>query len=390
MSEATGQPLSIEDVQERIDRIAREVVAPNAAGVDAEGAWPEESLRALLGAGLGGLTVSVDKGGLGQGLLALAQACERLGRECGSTALCFGMHCVAAGVIAIRSTEDQEERYLRPIVAGEHLTTLALSEPGSGSHFYFPQAQLEEGDAETYVLSGEKAFITSGGYADSYVVSTAVPGAPPGEFSCVILDGGAPELEWGPLWRGFGMRGNSSRSLRIKGTAVPRGNLLGSHGDELWYVFNVIAPYFLTAMAGTYLGIAQAGVDEAQSHLMRRSYAATGRSPANEPVVQHRLGTLWAKVEAARRLAYHAAALGDAGRPEALTAILSSKAEVAESAIHAINEAMTLAGGIAYGENSKLQRHLRDARAADVMAPTTDILRTWTGRLLLDLPLLSE
>ena len=390
MNEATGQPLALDDVLERVDRVAREVVAPNAVRVDTEGLWPEEALRALRDAGLGGLVVAADQGGAGQGLLALSQVCERLGRECASTALCYGMHSVGAAVIAAKATPDQEERYLGPIVAGEHLTTLALSEPGSGSHFYFPQVRLEEIDGDAYSVDGEKAFVTNGAHADSYVLSTAVPGAPPGEFSCVILDAGAPGLEWGPQWRGFGMRGNSSRGLTLRGALVPRANLLGRHGDELWYVFNVIAPYFLTAMAGTYLGVAQAGFDEARSHLQRRTYSATGRAPANEAVVQHRLGALWGRIEAARRLAYHAAAVGDTGRPEALPAILSSKAEVARAAIHAINEAMTLTGGIAYGENSKLQRHLRDARAADVMAPTTDVLLTWTGRVLLDLPLLAE
>lgn len=323
------------------------------------------------------------------GLVALARSCERLGRECASTAICFGMHCVASAVIAAKATPDQRERYLRPIAAGEHFTTLALSEAGGGSYFYFPHTRLEGSGERSYSIHGEKAFVTSGGHADSYVISTALPGAPPGEFSCLVLDASA-QVEWGPAWRGFGMRGNSSRTLALRGTQVPRANLLGRHGDEIWYVFNVIAPYFLTAMAGTYLGVAQAGFNEARSHLQRRTYAATGRAPANESVVQHRLGTLWASLEAARRLTYHAAVQGDSGGEDALLAILSSKAQVADCAVEVVNEAMTLTGGVAYGENATLQRHLRDVRAIHVMAPTTDILRTWTGRVLLDLPLLFD
>ncbi len=340
---------------------------------------------------MGGLVIPVEKGGLGQGLLALAQACERLARECAATAICFGMHCVASAVIAAKATPEQDERYVRAIVAGEHLTTLALSEPGSGSHFYFPETRIEEdGTGANYIVTGGKTFVTNGGHADSYVISTAVPGAHPGEFSCLILDADAPNLVWGRPWHGLGMRGNDSRSLELRGSTVQRSNLLGQHGDELWYVFNIIAPYFLTAMAGTYLGVADAAFGEARSHLMGRTYAATGRAPANEPVVQHRLGSLWARLEATRRLAYYAAMQGDQGGEPALLAILSSKAEVADAANFIVNEAMTLSGGIAYGENSKLQRHLRDARAAHVMAPTTDILRTWAGRVLLDLPVLSE
>jgi alkylation response protein AidB-like acyl-CoA dehydrogenase len=390
IGEASSPPISIDEAHERIERVARAIAAAHAPAVDREALWPEEALRALQESGVGGLVVPADKGGIGHGLLALAKACETLATECASTAICFGMHCVASAVIAAKATADQEERYLRPIAAGRHFTTLALSEPGSGSQFIFPASRLEERDAETFAITGEKAFVTNGGHADSYVVSTAVREAAPGEFSCVVLDADAPNLTWGPAWRGFGMRGNASRSLEMRETQIPRANLLGSMGDELWYVFNVIAPYFLTAMAGTYLGVAQAGFTEARSHLGRRTYASTGRAPANEAVVQHRLGALWAKLESARRLTYHAAAEGDAGGPDALPAILSSKAEVAQSAVEVVNDAMTLSGGIAYGDNAKLQRHLRDARAAHVMAPTTDMLRTWTGRVLLDLPLLSE
>jgi alkylation response protein AidB-like acyl-CoA dehydrogenase len=392
MGDASGiAPLGLDEVLERTAQIARDVLASHAAAVDRDAVWPEQSIRALQAAGLGGLVVPLDKGGLGHGLYALARVCELLGRECASTAICFGMHCVGSAVISVKSTPDQDERYLAPIARGEHLTTLALSEPGSGSHFYIPSTALTEGPDESYALDGRKVFVTNGAHADSYVLSTALGGAnEPGLFSCVVLDADAPGIEWGESWRGMGMRGNDSRQLDMRGTRVPRGNLLGSHGDEVWYVFNVIAPYFLTAMSGTYLGVASAAFEQARSHLMRRGYSTTGRAPRNEPVVQHRLGTLWARLESARRLTYSAAGLADGEEDGALPAILSAKAEVASAAVEVANGAMDLAGGIAYGENSTLQRHLRDARAANVMAPTTDILRTWAGRALLDQPLLAD
>jgi alkylation response protein AidB-like acyl-CoA dehydrogenase len=105
-------------------------------------------------------------------------------------------------------------------------------------------------------------------------------------------------------------------------------------------------------------------------------------------VIQHRLGCLWSNVERTRRLAYHAAEDADYGGKEALPAVFSAKAEVADCAVSVVNEAMTLMGGRAYGQESRIHRRLRDARAAHVMAPTTDILRIWTGRFLLDKPLL--
>jgi alkylation response protein AidB-like acyl-CoA dehydrogenase len=104
--------------------------------------------------------------------------------------------------------------------------------------------------------------------------------------------------------------------------------------------------------------------------------------------VAHRLGDLWGELEATRQLVYSAAAKGDAGAPDALPSILACKAMAGDTAVRLANEAMTLCGGSAYRENSRLARILRDARASHVMAPTTDMLKTWVGRALLNLPLL--
>lgn len=384
-------PGGLEEILERVAAVAREIVAPDAARVDREGAWPEKALRALQAEGLGGLVVPASLGGLGQGLLGVARVGETLGRACASTSMCFGMHNVGSAVLSAKATPDHAERYLRPIARGEHLTTLALSEPGTGSLFYVPETQLHHA-GDGFLLRGAKAFVTNGGRADSHVVSAATAGrdAVPGQFSCVVLPAKASGLSWGPAWNGSGMRGNSSRRLDLHDVHVPRRDLLGEEGDQVWYVFNVIAPYFLVAMAGTYLGVAASALDEAREHLTRRRHATTGAPLAAHPVVQHRLGTLWAEVERTRRLVYHAAAAGDAGAADAMPALFSAKAEVADAAVHVANEALTLLGGIGYEQGSSLDRHLRDARAAPVMAPTTDLLRTWTGRALLGEPLLSE
>ncbi|URN14340.1 acyl-CoA/acyl-ACP dehydrogenase [Streptomyces radiopugnans] len=100
-------------------------------------------------------------------------------------------------------------------------------------------------------MTGAKSFVTNGGHADSYVLSTVAvgPRTPPGQFSCTVVDAATPGLEWGPEWHGFGMRGNASRGLELPGVEIPVECLLGNEGDEIWYVFNVVAPYFLMAMA---------------------------------------------------------------------------------------------------------------------------------------------
>ena len=146
-------PMDLESVLERVQDIAKGVVANNAASVDQSAAWPDEGVRALQRAGLGGLTVPEEYGGLGHGSFAVAQVCELLGQECGSTAMCFGMHCVGAAVLSAKVTPDQQERYLRPITEGRHLTTLSLSEAGTGSQFYIPRTRL---DALSAALQGKR------------------------------------------------------------------------------------------------------------------------------------------------------------------------------------------------------------------------------------------
>ena len=383
-------PVSVAEASARAGVVANAVARPLVARTDS-GVWPVEALRALQEAGLGGLAAPRQVGGLGLGLRGVVAVCEAVGRVCASTALCFGMHCVATAVIAAKPTERQRKEFIDPIVGGEHLTTLALSEPGTGAHFWLPRTRMTRIDTGLRI-DGAKSFVTNGSHADSYVVSTvaADPEAPIGEFSCVLVPGESAGLTWTDGWDGIGMRGNSSRQVRLEDVRLGPDHLLGTEGDQIWYVFEVVAPYFLMAMAGTYLGVAQASLDEATAHLSARAHAHTGRRLANEPLLQHRLGVLWGQVERTRRLIYWAAEEADSGGATAMLGLASAKAEVAQCVVEVTNEAMTLVGGIGYRDRSPLERHLRDARAADVMSPTTDILRTWTGRAALGLPLLGE
>jgi len=385
MNEPISDALSL--LREITQSVAADVVAPEAEAVDAQASWPEAGMSALRASGLTGLTAPRKVGGQGQGLLGLATVTEILGRACSSTAMCYGMHCVATAVIAAKATKLQEETYLAPIAAGHHLTTLALSEAGTGAHFFLPETRLAR-DEGGFTISGEKQFVTNGSRADSYVISTvASAGAREGEFNCLVVDAQTPGLQWGDAWRGLGMRGNESRSLRLDGVRLPTSHLLGEEGDQIWYVFEVVAPYFLTAIAATYLGIAQAALDLAIQHLKGRRFSHTGGTLADVEVLQHRVGQLWMGVEKCRLLLQHAAHLGDLGSSNALTAILASKADAANVAVATTNEAMTLCGGMAYRENSTLARLLRDARASHVMSPTTEMLTTWTGRSALGLSL---
>ncbi|HSJ14193.1 MAG TPA: acyl-CoA dehydrogenase family protein [Longimicrobiales bacterium] len=368
--------------------ITSTVVAANAEQEDAAAVWPAPAMRELAAAGLMGLHVPRAQGGHEQRLTGLVALAETLAAESPSTALCYAMHCVGTAVIAAKATDYQKQRYLEPIARGEHITTLALSEPGTGAFFWLPQTRLTA-NGTGFQVEGTKSFITNGGHADSYVVSTATSESEDtGSFSCVVVDRDLPELRWGDEWHGLGMRSNSSRTLELARVPLAREQLLGEPGDQLWYVFEVVAPYFLMAMAGTYTGVASAALELAREHLGGRRHSHSGELLGAQPVLAHRLGELWLDVARTRRLVYAAADAADAGDPDALVAVLACKAAAADTAVHVCNEAMTLVGGVGYRDNAKLARMLRDARAAHVMSPTTDLLKTWVGRALLSLPLL--
>jgi alkylation response protein AidB-like acyl-CoA dehydrogenase len=379
----------IEQLRETAAQVGSSVLAANAQAVDQEGAWPAHSMRALAEARLTAIHIPRNMGGHGEGLVALATVTEELGQHCSSSAMCFGMHCVASKVLTTKATAYHEEKFLRPIAEGRHVSSLALSEPGTGIHFFLPRAHFTRDDQEI-LLSGQKSFVTSGGHADSYVVSAVPPGEEldPGSFSFFAVEAGATGLEWQSDWRGLGMRGNSSRGVVLNQVRIPSDNLLGAEGDEIWYVFEVVAPYFIVAMSGVYLGIARAALQEAVAHLKSRQHSHTGETLSTVPVLAQQVADMWIQVERTRQLVHHAARLGDAEDPGAALAFFAAKADVAEMVTSVTQLAMMLSGGRGYGQDGRLSRLLRDAQAAHVMAPTTQLLKSWLGRSLLDLPLL--
>lgn len=388
MSEALKRSsVALSDLMASASDIADRILARRADEIDQDARWPEEGMRALAEAGLFGLHVPERLGGHGQGLYALSKITEILSRACSSTAMCFAMHCVGTAVIAAKATPDQEERFLQPIAQGQHVTTLALSEPGTGSHLYLPRTTFQlEGDG--FAVAGKKSFITNGGHADSYVVSAAAPGSEldPGTFTCLLVEARSPGLDWGPPWSGMGMRGNSSRSAMLHRVHVPKANLLGQEGDHIWYVFEVVAPFFLTAMAGVYIGIGQAALDLAVAHIRGHKFSHTTARLAENPAIVEQVAEMWTALERAKRLLHHAARLGDANSPDAANALFASKIDVADAAVALTNSAMMLVGGRGYQAGGQLSRLLRDAQAAHVMSPTTHLLKSWLGRSVLGLP----
>jgi len=364
---------------ESVREVAREQVAPGAGAVDRDRVFPEASLRALAERGALGLLVPEASGGAGGGLGALVEACEAVGGACASSGMVFLMHSVAAATIAGGSGE-RAEGYLEDMAAGRTLGTLAFSERGTGAHFYAPEltAERENGGVR---ISGRKSFVTSGGHADVYLV--LVKSASGDGLDCYAVDGhGGVAFEG--RWEGLGMAGNSSVAAQFD-CEVSDAARIGRAGEGQALVFGTVAPFFLAGLAAVNVGIASAALAAAVEHASSRTYASGG-SLAEVQSIQHALADMEITTRAARLVVGDAARLGDAGDEGALVALMASKVIATEAATSVTQTALEVCGGQGYTRALPIERHLRDARAGAVMAPTNGVLRNWIGKALAGLP----
>jgi isovaleryl-CoA dehydrogenase len=365
-------------------QIMKEVIAPLAAEIDRERRFPKEGMEALAKAGLFGLLIPKELGGLGGDLTDLPAVTETIAEACGSTAMCFLMHTCATMVVVSRATGDQQERYLRPIARGEKMGTLAFSETGTGAHFYSPeiQAKLEDGQ---FVLSGKKSFVTNGGVADFFVVVTNASNAELGT-DMIIVDSETPGVRFDGKWEGIGLSGNNSISLFMDNVRVDQGQLVGAEGDGMGLIFQVVAPTFILGIAGVNAGLARGAYQTALGHAQSRKYA-DGRSLAEIQAIQFYLSEMFGCVESASLFVKNAAAKAVQGDADAILHVMQSKILASEHAIRVTNLAMQVCGGQGYTQALPAERYLRDARAGAVMAPTTEVLKEWVGKSVAGVPL---
>ena len=366
------------------------VLEKEADAINRDGQWPCKTMRALQDEGMAALMIPRALGGIGGGLSDLLNVTRLLGRLSGSAGLCFGMHSVACAVLVDKPTDYHVQQYIAAICEGRHLSTLALSEPGTGVHFYLPTCQLVySAQDRCYYVTGKKCFVTNAGQVDSYIISTLSNSLEKNDaFTCALLRNDNESIAWDSSWNGFGMNGNHSKSLQLDRAKIFPQDVIGELGDHTHYLFSVILPNFLAAMSGTYLGIVEKAINVAENHLKTRMYSHTEASLANSTVLQHKLGRLYAQYRSLYHLAFQSARQYDLSAPNAILDVLLSKAEIAEVGIHIVNECMTLMGGKGYVEPSPIADALRDIRAASVMSPTSDLLYLWAGRSRLGLSLL--
>jgi isovaleryl-CoA dehydrogenase len=366
----------------RLDTVVNETVGPDAVHVDRDGMFPRKGLDALALAGILGLTCPTEYGGAGAGLAEAALVIERLGAACGSTAMVVLMHYAALPVIVAHGPEEVRS----DLGAGRHLTTLAFSEAGSRSHFWAPTSTATA-TLDGVGLTARKSWVTAAGEADSYVWSSR-PLAADGPMSLWFVPSDTSGVAVAGPFDGLGLRGNASRPVTAQAALVPRGAALGPDGAGLDLAMQLILPSFLVLSAAFSVGLMRASVRDAVAHLSAARLEHLDQRLIDQPLVRADIGRMQIVLDqAAALLADTIAALGT-GREDATLRLLQVKAAAAEAAITVTDLAMKACGGAAFRRDLGIERRFRDARAARVMAPTTDRLTDFVARVVCGLPLL--
>ena len=374
----------LSDADQKILDIVIEVadrhVAPAAAKVDADGRFPTEAMTALGNAGLLGLTVPSQFGGMEKGARVAAAALEALAERCSSSAMVYLMHL--CGVACYAAVPERTSEFLSAAARGRHLSTLAFSERGSRSHFWAPVSRAARTNGRVS-LSAEKSFVTSAGCADGYVVSTLdADGSTAFASTIYLVLANDPGVNASAPWDGLGLRGNSSGPMSLKDVTLPKERALTENGKGLDMMLGIVLPMFQIGSAAVALGLAEAAVRKTTAHLTQAKLEHQGAVLADVPVLRTRLAQM--RIETDRARAHLVAVLDSLESPGPMTQllVLEAKAAATEAAVVVTDLAMRACGGAALARGLGLERLFRDARAPIVMSPSTDQAHDFIGRAL--------
>ncbi len=363
-----------------LDAIIQSTTAPAAVQTDRDSAFPRATVDALGSAGLLGLVSAKEVGGLGLGLAEAAQVIERLSKACSSTAMVVCMHYCGTTVIE----KFGSEALRRDIAAGRHLTTLAWSDAGSRSHFWAPVGAVRQ-DGNEAVIDGNKTMVTSACEADSYVWSTG-PMAAEGMSTLWLVDRRNAGLSEAKFFDGMGLRGNRSSPISAKGMRLPLSAMLGADGAAFDTMINTVLPVFATLNASCSIGLMDAALQAACAHVSGSKLEHIQTALADLPTIRAYLARGQIKADCARTLRDDTLAALAAGRADAMLRVMQVKVTAAEAALEVSDIAMRVCGGAAFRKDVGIERYFRDARAASIMAPTSDVLYDFIGKAICGMP----
>lgn len=365
----------------RLDSVIAAEIASAADAVDRKGAFPRQAIDGLAKAGMLGLVSAKEVGGTGFGLFEAAHVVERLGKACSSTAMVMCMHYSATAVLESCGPHDVR----RAIAAGRHLTTLAFSEVGSRSHFWAPLSTATAAGVQVK-LDAAKSWVTSAGEADSYVWSSK-PLAATGASSLWLVPKTASGLTIAAPFDGLGLRGNNSSPITAAGVMVPVGAMLGADGGGFDLMMGTVLPWFQLMNAAMSIGLMDAAVEATAKHVTHARFEHLGQTLAEQSVPRAKIAAMRLRADMARGLWLDAMAAIAADRPDKMLRVLEVKWAASDAALEVTDLGMRVCGGAAFRREVGIERLFRDARAAAVMAPTSDVLADFIGKAVCGLPL---
>lgn len=361
-------------VLDLVEPIAAGVVADEAVATDSNARFPSRGIAAFREAGLLGLISHPDVGGQGGTIGEAARVVERVARECGSTAMVLCMHY--SGTAVLEAHGDGETR--KDVAAGRHLSTLAFSEAGSRSHFWAPMSTARA-DGDHVVLDAKKSWVTSASEATSIVWSSR-PLSADGASTIWLVPGKSPGITVRGPFDGLGLRGNDSAPIDGAGVRIPASARLGADGGGFDIMMGVVLPRFQLMNAGCSIGLAEGIVRRTVAHVSDSRYSHLDLGLRDLPTIRAYVARMRIHTDLARALWTDAIHAVETGRADAMLRVLQVKAAAAETALEVAALGMRVCGGQAFRKDVGIERLFRDAQAASVMAPTTDVLYDFIGK----------